>query len=74
MSGSEGLSWRTVLERVAALELPADHVVIGGVMVYLHGVTHSRVPDRVTYDVDVLFDLEIAPRSLVDAVACCTRV
>ena len=48
--------------------LPADHVVIGGIMVYLHGAVRGQVPQRVTHDVDVLFNLEIAPGSLREAV------
>jgi hypothetical protein len=50
-------------------QLPAEHVVIGGIMVYLHGALAGRQPSRVTSDVDVLFDVEILPSSLKDAVA-----
>lgn len=48
--------------------LPAEHVVIGGVMVYLHGAVRGRLPARVTSDVDVVFDVELVPSSLRDAV------
>ncbi|TQM80516.1 hypothetical protein FHX81_2851 [Saccharothrix saharensis] len=48
--------------------LPAEHVVIGGIMVYLHGAVAGRRPIRVTSDVDVLFNVEIQPSSLKEAV------
>jgi hypothetical protein len=49
--------------------LPPEHVVIGGIMVYLHGALVGRRPSRVTSDVDVLFNVEIQPSSLKEAVA-----
>jgi hypothetical protein len=49
--------------------LPAEHVVIGGIMVYLHGALAGRRPNRVTSDVDVLFNVEVQPSSLKEAVA-----
>ncbi|MFD8493386.1 hypothetical protein [Amycolatopsis sp. NPDC059657] len=51
-----------------AAHLPPAHVVIGGVMVHLHGAVAGSTPPRVTSDVDVLFDLAIAPECLRDAV------
>lgn len=38
-------------------------------MVYLHGAVAGRRPSRVTSDVDVLFNVEIQPSSLKEAVA-----
>ncbi|ROP37848.1 hypothetical protein EDD40_3175 [Saccharothrix texasensis] len=49
--------------------LPTEHAVIGGIMVYLHGAVVGRRPSRVTSDVDVLFNVEIQPSSLKEAVA-----
>lgn len=48
--------------------VPPEHAVIGGVMVYLHGAVVGRQPARVTSDVDVLFDVEVMPSSLREAV------
>ncbi|OLR95340.1 hypothetical protein [Actinokineospora bangkokensis] len=62
-----GKLWTTLLD--LSERLPADHVVIGGIMVYLHGVVCGRPLPRVTEDVDVLFDIQLAPSSLRDAVA-----
>ncbi|MDQ3579583.1 MAG: hypothetical protein M3443_18700 [Actinomycetota bacterium] len=39
--------------------LPSEHVIIGGVMVHLHGAVSGRQPARVTSDVDVLFDVAV---------------
>lgn len=57
-----------------AEHLPAEHAVIGGIMVYLHGAVAGRHPARVTSDVDVLFDVEVLPSSLQDAVAVLGRL
>lgn len=48
--------------------LPDEDVLIGGVMVFLHGAVVGRQPERVTRDVDVLCDVELVPSSLVDTV------
>lgn len=48
--------------------LPDEYVLIGGVMVFLHGAVAGRQPRRVTRDVDVLCDVELVPSSLVDTV------
>lgn len=52
-----------------AVNLPDDHVVIGGVMVFLHGAAAGRLPIRVTRDVDVLCDVEVSASSIRDTVA-----
>jgi hypothetical protein len=65
--GSDAVLWPGLLD--LAEQLPAEHVVIGGVMVYLHGAAAGRTPARVTSDVDVLFDVEVVPGSLRAAVA-----
>ncbi|CRK60862.1 hypothetical protein [Alloactinosynnema sp. L-07] len=57
-----------------AERLPSDHVVIGGVMVYLHGAAAGRQPVRVTRDVDVLMNIEVLPSALKDAVAVRSRL
>lgn len=62
-----GELWQTVL--TVATSLPADHVLIGGVMTFLHGAVVGRQPTRVTRDVDVLCDIEIAASSIRDTVA-----
>lgn len=65
--GDAGRLWNGLFD--LSERLPSDHAVIGGVMVYLHGITAGRLPPRVTEDVDVLFNIKIAPSSLRDAVA-----
>jgi hypothetical protein len=64
--GADRILWPGLITLVR--RLPADHVVIGGVMVYLHGAVKQLAPKRVTRDVDVLFNLEVAPNSLQEAV------
>jgi hypothetical protein len=64
--------WPALL--ILAERLPVDHVVIGGIMVYLHGIVAGRAPTRVTSDVDVLCDVEVMPSSLRDAVATLTEL
>ncbi|WP_424183566.1 hypothetical protein ACOBQX_16380 [Actinokineospora sp. G85] len=68
--GDSGRLWNSLLD--LSERLPAGHVVIGGVMVYLHGLTAGRVPPRVTQDVDLLFDIKLVPTSLRAAVAILT--
>jgi hypothetical protein len=70
--GTDRTLWPALITLVQ--ELPAEHVVIGGVMVYLHGAVKAQTPKRVTSDVDVLFDLEIAPGSLQEAVKVLERL
>lgn len=65
--GDDGRLWNALFD--LSERLPVDHAIIGGVMVYLHGVTAGRQPPRVTEDVDVLFDIKVMPSSLRDAVA-----
>lgn len=67
MAGTSGELWPGVL--TLAVNLPADHVVIGGVMVFLHGAVAGRRPVRVTRDVDVLCDVEVSASSIRDTVA-----
>lgn len=67
-----GELWQTVL--AVATSLPADHVLIGGVMTFLHGAVVGRQPTRVTRDVDVLCDVEIAANSIRDTVAALERL
>ncbi|WP_156212709.1 hypothetical protein [Lentzea aerocolonigenes] len=59
--------WPGVFEVV--VNLPDDHVVIGGVMVFLHGAVSGRQPVRVTRDVDVLCDVEVSTSSIRETVA-----
>jgi hypothetical protein len=70
--GTDRTLWPGLITLVQ--QLPAEHVVIGGVMVYLHGAVKAQTPNRVTHDVDVLFDLEIAPGSLQEAVKVLGRL
>jgi hypothetical protein len=49
-------------------QLPAHHVVIGGVMVHLHGAVAGNHSQRPTRDVDVLLDVGVVPSSIRDAV------
>jgi hypothetical protein len=67
MTGVSGELWPGVL--TVALNLPDDHVVIGGVMVFLHGAVAGSQPVRVTRDVDVLCDVEVSASSIRDTVA-----
>ncbi len=48
--------------------LPTNHVVIGGVMVHLHGAVAGRHSQRPTRDIDVLLDVGVMPSSIKDAV------
>lgn len=61
-----GELWNTVLTVVP--NLPPEHVLIGGVMTFLHGAVAGRQPVRATRDVDVLCDVEIAAGSIRDTV------
>jgi hypothetical protein len=65
--GADQKLWPPLLE--VSRRLPPEHVVIGGVMVLLHGLAAGRAPARVTRDVDVLFNVEVVPGSLRAAVA-----
>ncbi|ATE57128.1 hypothetical protein [Actinosynnema pretiosum] len=51
----DGALWTPLLD--LSRRLPDEHVVIGGVMVYLHGLVAGKPPHRVTRDVDVLFNV-----------------
>lgn len=67
-----GELWRTVF--TVATNLPGDHVLIGGVMTFLHGAVVGRQPARVTRDVDVLCDVEVAASSIRDTVTALERL
>ncbi|GAA4890627.1 nucleotidyl transferase AbiEii/AbiGii toxin family protein [Saccharopolyspora cebuensis] len=51
----DAILWPALLD--LADHVPTPWVLIGGQMVYLHGLIAGRVPPRVTEDVDLLFDL-----------------
>lgn len=70
--GADAILWPGLFELVTYL--PADYVVVGGVMVYLHGAVAGRQPVRVTRDVDVLFDIRVVPTSLRDAATKLTEL
>lgn len=54
--------------------LPVHHVVIGGVMVHLHGAVAGRHSQRPTRDVDVLLDVGVMSSSIRDAVQALTSM
>ena len=51
--------WQALL--TLAERLSFDLVMVGGIMVYLHGAVVGRARARVTSDVDVLCDVEVMP-------------
>lgn len=72
MAGVSSELWPGVL--TVAMNLPEDHVVIGGVMVFLHGAIAGRQPMRVTRDVDVLCDVEVSASSIRDTVTALEKL
>lgn len=64
--GADQLLWPGLLD--LADQLPAHHVVIGGVMVHLHGAVAGKHSQRPTRDVDILLDVGVVPSSITDAV------
>lgn len=49
--------WPVVMDLAA--ELPKPWTVIGGQMVYLHGLVVGRGPHRYTEDIDLVFDITL---------------
>jgi Nucleotidyl transferase AbiEii toxin, Type IV TA system len=61
----DGVLWPVVMDLAA--ELPKPWTVIGGQMVYLHGLVVGRGPHRYTEDIDLVFDITLNVRAIEKA-------
>lgn len=60
------LLWPALLE--LAERIPKPWVLVGGQMVFLHGLVAHRQPPRTTRDIDVIFDVRAHVQALPEAV------
>jgi len=64
-AGRDEVLWPAMLDLAAAL--PQPWTLIGGQMVYLHGVLAGRSPHRFTEDIDVVFDMRVEINAIAKA-------
>ncbi|GAB3441761.1 nucleotidyl transferase AbiEii/AbiGii toxin family protein [Actinophytocola sediminis] len=64
--------WPVLMDLAA--ELPKPWTVIGGQMVYLHGLVVGRAPHRYTEDIDLVFDITLNVRVIEKAHAALGRL
>lgn len=65
MDDRDKVLWPALLDLAA--ELPQPWALIGGQMVYLHGVLAGRSPHRVTEDIDLIFDIRFDVQAIAKA-------